>query len=154
MSFIDFMLSKKGALIAPVISSSATIARMEELSSQEVPAVAALDEALAGKLELSSTERQYVGRWVRDELAKRNWRVGRQKRLSGGKLFTSGTVYQRGSGGSDEIAPLPVELLPTRERVARAQAMMRQLSGNAYGVEDFLRDKYAEAAREDSAMQD
>lgn len=152
MSFVDFMLSKKGALIAPLLSSSATIARMEELSSQDVPAVAALDEALAGKLELSSTERQYVGRWVRDELAKRNWRVGRQKRLSGGKLFTSGTVYQRRGGGSDDIAPLPIDLLPTRERVARAQAMVRQLGGTAYSVEDFLRDKYADAAREDGAM--
>ena len=147
MSFIDFMQSKKGALIAPILSDGDVIARMEELSRQDMPAVGALDEALAGKLELSNTERQYVGRWIRDELAKRNWRVGRQKRLSGGKLFTSGTVYTR-DRDSNEASPLPVGLLPTPERIRRVQAMVRAMSGNAYGVADFLRDKHEEAARE------
>lgn len=158
MSFADFLHSAAARRIAPLIDDPAMLTRMEELSRAGVPAIGALDQALAGSIALSNTEKQHVGRWVKEVLAARGWRPKIQRRLAPGQVFTSGMVYSRHSTEPNRPTltaqpdELPTELLSVRERVKAAQAMVRQLGGNTYGVEDFLHDKYAEAAHEDRKM--
>ena len=146
MSFETFRQSRPAQSVALLLADAAVVARMEELSRVGKPAVAALDAALAGKLTLTNTERQYVGRWVRDVLAPRGWKPLRQRRISGGRVFSSGAVYGR------LCAPPELEddqALSLADKIARAQELVRRFSTNDYSVDDFIRDKRLEAAREE-----
>lgn len=150
MSYADFRASRAAQAIAPIMTAEATVREMIALSRHGRPAVQALDARIAGAVELDRTERQHVGRWIRDVLGARGWRPGMKRRVANGKLFSRGTVYVPVGGGSAApIDAVPVELLSIAERVARAQAMVRAFSINNYSVDDYLRDKYAEAALED-----
>ncbi len=146
MSFETFKQSHPAQSVAPLLADVAVIARMEELSRAGKPAVAALDAELAGKLTLTNTERQYVGRWVRDVLVPRGWKPLRQRRISGGRVFSSGAVYGR------LYAPLVSgddQALSLDAKIARAQELVRRFSTNDYSVDDFIRDKRLEVAREE-----
>lgn len=141
----DFQQTPVGRLVEELLARPATLARMEELSRQGRPAVGALDEQLAGQVTLGHTERQHVGRRVRATMADRGWKTGLQRRLSGGKVLTSGTVYVRGDGPmADRFAGVPTELLPIEDRIARVQEFVRHFSKNDYGVDDYLAEKWAE----------
>lgn len=150
MSYADFRASRAALAIEPILAAEATVREMITLSRNGRPAVQALDGRIAGAVELDRTERQHVGRWIRDVLGARGWRPGIKRRVANGRLFSRGAVYVPAGGGS--AAPdddLPVELLSIAERVARAQAIIAALPSNGYSVDDYLRDKYAEAALED-----
>lgn len=150
MSYASFVDSRHGALIAPLLSDPETIARMEALSRHGTPAIAALDASLPRDLELNNTERQYVGRWIRDILSARGWRTLRQRRFSGGRVFSSGTVYVRARPVNEVPLPdsLPPPLLSIEDGIAQARLMIAEFSTNDYGVAEYLRDKREEARRE------
>lgn len=155
MSLESFKSSSVGAAIAPVVASPEVIARMERLSREGRPAVGALDEALAGRVELDDTEKQHVGRWIRDVLGERGWRPLKQKRLSGGRLFSSGSVYGRigpAAAGADAAADAadagPATGGPA-ERLEAARALVRRARRRDYGVREFIADKRREAAAEE-----
>jgi hypothetical protein len=145
LSLQDFQSSKKGQPVAELLARPETIREMESLSREDRPAVLALDRALPEAIRLDDTEKKHVGRWVRDVLANRGWRVRKRKGFRSGRIFSSGAVYERPaapaapqSGPDDDI----------RERIRGAQEIVASFSRGTYGVEDFLRDKRAEAARE------
>ena len=146
VSFETFKQSRPAQEVGPLLADAAVIARMEELSRAGKPAVTALDKELAGKLTLTQTERQYVGRWIKDVLTPRGWKPLRHRRISGGRVFSSGAVYARAASG--EYAEVPAELLPVAERFARARDLLRSFGTDEYGLGDYLRDKWAEADRE------
>ena len=153
MAMADFEQTAAGRLVNELLARPATLARMEDLSRQGRPAVGALDEQLAGQVALGHTERQYVGRRVRATMADRGWKTGMQRRLAGGKVLTSGTVYVRGEGLSpDRLAGVPTELLPIEERVARAQAIIRQSGITDFSVDTYLEEKRAEVEAEERRL--
>lgn len=150
LSEADFRSSAAGAAVEALLADPAIVARMEDLARWRVPPVKAIDATLPDDIRLTSTERQHVGRMVRAVLEARGWKVGGQDRFDGGRQFASGSWYRRPDNSYDGI---PTELLPTRERIRRAQAIVRATSRNTYGVDDYLRDKYAEAALEDQRFE-
>lgn len=150
MSYSDFLASPEGRLIAPLLEDEAMIREMIALSQRGRPAVEALDIRLAGRIALDNTQRQHVGRRIRDILEDRGWRTTIQRRLSNGRVFTSGTVYQRRAApvaaANDSAAAAPGDGFA--ERLARARSIVRDGGRNDYGVDDFLADKHSDAARE------
>lgn len=158
MGLHDFQASAIGRRIGELVASGDVIGRMEELSRRGQPAVGALDERLAGTVTLDNTERQYVGRWIKDVMAERGWQATIQRRLAGGTVLTSGMIYaRRPRAGEDRFADVPTDLLPAEERIARAQAIVRQFSKNDFSVDDYLAEKWAEQDAElarDNAVQD
>ena len=146
----EFHASPEGRLIASLVEDEAMIREMISLSKRDRPAVEALDTRLAGKVELDNPQRQHVGRWVRDIMHDRGWRTKIQRRIPNGQIFASGTVYAAAKPAPADEGP-PPHLLPAKDRIAHAQALVRAFSTNDYGVDDFLRDKRAEAARENAA---
>ena len=153
MAMADFEQTAAGRLVDELLARPATLARMEELSRQGRPAVGALDEQLAGRVTLGHTERQYVGRRVRAKMADHGWKTGLQRRLSGGKVLTSGTVYFRGeSPVADRFATVPTDLLPIQERIARAQAIIRNSGITDFSIDTYLEEKRTEVEAEEREM--
>lgn len=151
MGMTDFAQTPSGRLIEELLGTATVVARMEELSRQGRPAVGALDERLAGKATLANPERQWVGRRVRDVMRDRGWRTHVQRRVAGGTVLTSGTVYARANGadGTDRFATVPLDLLPVEERVRRAQELVRRSGIANFSVDDYLEEKWADAAAEE-----
>ncbi len=151
MGLTDFARSPSGRLVEELLLDATVVARMEELSRQGRPAVGALDERLAGKTTLANSERQWVGRRVRDVMRDRGWLTQVQRRVAGGKVLTSGTVYARGPAADDanRFANIPSDLLPVEERIRRAQELVRRSGITNFSVDDYLEEKWAEAAAEE-----
>lgn len=145
LSLSAFKASQNGRAVGSIITRPDTVADMESLSAQARPAVLAIDRALDADVRLDKAEKQHVGRWIRDVLGERGWRVADRLQFRGGRVFSSGAVYRR---------PAPPPSAPANSagvvaaRVARAQAMAREFSRNDYSVDDFIRDRRAEAARD------
>jgi hypothetical protein len=143
----DFKQSPAGRIIAPILADARTIMRMESLSLKGRSAVRAVDELLPSTLELGRAERCHLGRWVRDVLVDHGWQTTDRRDDAGGwKVLTSGTVYARRRRAAIESDKTGVNDL--RARIGRAQALVRTYSSNDYGLDDFIADKRAEAARE------
>jgi hypothetical protein len=155
MSLEGFKDSKRGAKVAPLLADTAVLAEMEQLSRGGKPAVLALDRRADELPSLSGTEKQHVGRWIRDVLAERGWRPRHRKRIGGSRLFTSGAVYVRPAPDAPaeprEAAPpgsSPSQTGSTAERVARLRALVAQLETPPPTVDEFIAWKRAEAERE------
>ena len=96
LGYQEFRHSSKGRVIVDLITRSDSIAEMERRSRLHEPAVAAVDRAIIDDVgRLDDTERQHVGRAVRDVLRARGWRPTRRKRLNAGHTFASGAVYEQ-----------------------------------------------------------
>jgi hypothetical protein len=142
LTLSDFKASANGRRIGALIEQPATIGAMEQLSRQGRPAVLAIDRALAGEVALDDVEKRHVGRWVRDVLGDRGWRPRKRLHFRSGRIFSSGAVYDRPQAPRGEVAG------EVAMRVAKVQEMVRAFRAEDYGVDDFLRDKRAEAARD------
>jgi hypothetical protein len=155
VSLAGFKESKRGAKVAPLLANASVLAEMEQLSQGGEPAVLALERRADELPRLSDTEKQHVGRWIRDVLAERGWRPKRRKRIGGSRLFTSGAVYGR---PAPERAAEPPNAAPagntlsraadTAARVARLRALVAQLETPPPTVDEFIAWKRAEAERE------
>lgn len=142
LSLSDFKRSANGRRVGALIEEPTTLAAMEQLSRHGRPAVLAIDGALAPDVEFDDIEKRHVGRWIREVLGDRGWRPRKRLPFRSGRVFSSGAVYGR-------PLPAPAETAPDVERrLAKVQAMVRAFRHADYGVDQFLRDKRAEAARE------
>jgi hypothetical protein len=142
LSYEDFAQSAAGRFVRA--QALEQVAAMEQLGHQGKPAIAALDAVVAAAFpDLNDTERQHCGRIVRDVLMARGWRTDRQKRVSGWKLFRSGTVYVPHAPTRHEPAPHAPALSP----VARARTILaagrRDPDGVLDTVDAFLADRRA-----------
>jgi hypothetical protein len=91
----EFKNSANGSKLAPLLADSSLIARMEAMTRLGGPAVKAIDAEVALAVgTLDNVEKQHVGRWVRDILGSRGFRVACQRDWRGGKVFASGSVYE------------------------------------------------------------
>jgi hypothetical protein len=155
MSLDGFKESKRGAKVAPLLSSPSVLAEMEQLSHGGEPAVLALERRAEELPRLTDTEKQHVGRWIRDVLAERGWRPQHRKRIGGSRLFTSGAVYGRPAperpSQPPDAAPAgnaPSSAAGTAARVAHLRALVAQLETPPPTVDEFIAWKRAEAERE------
>lgn len=148
MSYTEFRSSKLGERIAPILRDPKVIGRMETLSREGRPAVLAVDEPI-GEIgaSLTDTQKQHVGRFVRDVLGDRGWRPVGKKRLSNGRVFASGTVYRR--IGATDARPPESETMDAAAWLERARALVRQLPAHPGTVDDFIAEKRRDAAGED-----
>ena len=144
-SLRDFQSSKKGQPIGELLSRPETIATMEALSREDRPAVLAVDRALPEGIALDDTEKKHVGRWIRDVLADRGWRPRRRKGFRSGRVFSSGAVYERPGSAASPPARQDEDMLA---RLKRAQEIVSGFRKGNYTVDEFIRDKRAEAKRE------
>ena len=142
LTLSDFKASAKGRRVGALIAQPATIGAMEQLSRQGRPAVLAIDRALAREVALDDVEKRHVGRWIRDVLGDRGWRPRKRLHFRSGRIFSSGAVYDRPSPPRGEAGS------EVATRVAKVQEMVRAFRAGDYRVDDFLRDKRAEAARD------
>lgn len=95
MTLSEFKNSANGNKLAPLLSDSALIARMETMTRMGHPAVKAIDTEVALAVgSLDNVEKQHVGRWVRDILSRRGLKPARQLDWRGGRVFASGSVYE------------------------------------------------------------
>ncbi len=95
MTLNEFKKSANGGKLAPLLTDLTLIARMEAMTRLGRPAVKAIDAEVALAVgALDNVEKQHVGRWVRDILGTRGLKPARQLDWRGGKVFTSGTVYE------------------------------------------------------------
>ena len=95
MTLNEFKKSANGGKLAPLLADKTLIARMEAMTRLGRPAVKAIDAEVASAVgALDNVEKQHVGRWVRDILGTRGLKPARQLDWRGGKVFTSGTVYE------------------------------------------------------------
>lgn len=141
----NFKSTPNGRRIGTLLGRPVTISAMERLSQQGQPAVLAVDEALEDGIRLDDVEKRHVGRWIRDVLADRGWRPRKRLHFRSGRIFSSGAVYCRPPEPTPALAQADPDIA---ERVARVQEMVRAFRRDDYDVDDFLRDKRAEAARE------
>lgn len=150
MSFAAFQRSEEGGHLRPLLMDAVVVAEMEALSRAGRPAVIALDRRADQLPSLGATDRQHVGRWIRDVLGARGWRPAARRRVAKGKVFTSGAVYER----TGPAAPAAVAAragppaLTTTERLERARAIIRSLPRPLPTVDEFIAEKRREARRE------
>ena len=152
-SYHVFRQSDRGRVVCDLAARAVVV--MEDLSQRGEPAVTAIDAEVADRIgRLDDTERQHVGRVVRDILAPRGWRPRKQrKRVRNGRAFASGAVYERPGApgfGYGAVSPL-IDLLP--DRLARADEAVAILAkartGDAGTVDDFIVERRAEARRDE-----
>ncbi|QMW23154.1 hypothetical protein [Sandaracinobacteroides saxicola] len=151
-SYIEFRHSQTGEKLITHLMDPRVIASVEQTSLAGRPAVAAIDEWASRELPpLTDTEKQHAGRLMRDVLAPRGWRVSRSNRVSGGRFFSSGAIYERQthqSGAPIARSPLKSAAEQGDEVVARLAAVR---TGNAGTVDDFLAERRREARAERDA---
>jgi hypothetical protein len=95
MTLEEFIHSAKGQKLSPLFGNAAVIDRMVAMSREGRPAIKAIDADVAAAVgTLDNVEKQHVGRWVRDVLAQRGMKSVRQLDWRGGKVFSSGMLYE------------------------------------------------------------
>ncbi len=153
MSFSQFVKSPSGESIRPILTDLARIRRMEAFSAAGRPALLAVASEIESVApSLTHTEKQHVGRWVHRVLGPRGWRPVEKKRMPGGGLFRTASVYRR-IGRSAAAADQPAaDRHPgaahrgVADRLAAARERVRRLPVKPQSVNAFLRSK-RDAAR-------
>lgn len=102
-SFDDFKASKTGKAVGVILSDHDWQIEMVCLAKHGLPpaqAVGAEIEKQVGALD--DTEKQHVGRWIRDVLATKGFRpVSKGARVAPGNLFSRAALYGRNEAGED-----------------------------------------------------
>lgn len=144
MNYARFKQSELAHTLAPILSDPAIVEKMVALSRGGRPAVEAIGAKVAEvKPELDDTEKQHVGRLVRDVLAARGLKPVRSARVRPGNLFAWGAVYGAIAGSPpDPDSPAAQQKLPTRlsidEWLTQVRAMIATLPNGLMSSEDFI----------------
>jgi 5-methylcytosine-specific restriction protein A len=95
MNFEEFKASPKGKVVGHILSDPSWQAAMVSLSKHGLPAAQAVGSEIESRVaRLEETERQHVGRWIRDILAEKGWTVDvRGARVAPGNLFVRAATY-------------------------------------------------------------
>ena len=96
-SFEVFKASGKGEKVGAILSEHDWQVEMVCLSKHGLPAAQAVGAEIKAKVgDLDDTEKQHVGRWIRDVLAERGWKpVTKGARVAPGNLFSRAAIYGR-----------------------------------------------------------
>lgn len=101
-SFGDFKASERGAKIGALLSEHDWQVEMVCLAKHGLPPAQAVGAEILARIgPLDDTEKQHVGRWIRDILAEKGWRIGaRGARVAPGNLFSRASLYVRRDVGA------------------------------------------------------
>ena len=136
MSLQQFKLSRSGAKIGSLLTSSAAIQEMETKSRANRPAVEAVGKAIADRVgSLSDDEKKLIGRWVKEILVPRGWKPDRKGRVATGHFFARGTIYR-------PSAP-PSQSSNGAARLAAAQAIVTQMPHDAMTSDELIAERRA-----------
>lgn len=95
-SFEEFKVTKKGEAVAAILFNHDWQVEMVCLSKHGLPAAQAVGAEIGDKVgDLDDTEKQHVGRWIRDIMAEKGWKVGiKGARVAAGNLFSRAAIYR------------------------------------------------------------
>jgi len=101
-SFDEFKGSPTGDIVGAILSDHDWQVEMVCLAKHGLPPAQAVGAEIAAKVgSLEDTEKQHVGRWIRDILAEKGWKpVTKGARVSPGNLFSRATLYGRTQEGA------------------------------------------------------
>ena len=101
-SFVEFKASGRGEKVGAILSEHDWQVEMVCLAKHGLPPAQAVGaEILARVGVLDDTEKQHVGRWIRDILAEKGWRVGAKgARVAQVNLFSRAALYVRTDAGA------------------------------------------------------
>ena len=99
-SFEEFKASKTGEVVGAILSDHDWQVEMVCLAKHGLPPAQAVGAEIAAKVgALDDTEKQHVGRWIRDILGEKGWKpVAKGARVAPGNLFSRAAVYGRIAG--------------------------------------------------------
>ena len=141
MSLAQFKHTRKGVKIGAILTAPATVRGMVAKSEHDRPAVEAVGARSAEDVgDLADEERKYVGRWVKELLARQGLVPDRKGRVAEGHLFARGTIYRRvGVATSKRSA---------EERIAAARAILRASPEPIMSSAELIAERRREARRE------
>ncbi len=95
--FEDFKASDRGRAVAGILLDRDWQIEMVCLAKHGLPPAQAVGAPIAERVgDLGDTERQHVGRWIRDILAEKGWVVASKgARVAPGNLFARAALYRR-----------------------------------------------------------
>jgi hypothetical protein len=97
MTFDEFKLSAKGGIVGAILYEHDWQVEMVCLSKHGLPAAQAVGAEIAARVDdLDDTEKQHVGRWIRDVMADKGWKVATKGgRVAPGNFFSRAAIYGR-----------------------------------------------------------
>jgi hypothetical protein len=97
MTFDEFKASPNGKIVGSILAEHDWQIEMVCLSKHGLPAAQAVGAEIEARIaELGDTEKQHVGRWIRDVMADHGWKVASKgARVASGNYFTRAAVYRR-----------------------------------------------------------
>lgn len=97
MTFDEFKASPKGKLVCDLLDEHDWQIEMICLSKHGLPAAQAVGAEISVRVgELDDTEKQHVGRCIRDVMAEQGWKVATKgARVAAGNYFTRAAIYRR-----------------------------------------------------------
>ena len=97
MTFDEFKASPNGKIVGSILAEHDWQIEMICLSKHGLPAAQAVGAEIEARVgELDDTEKQHVGRWIRDVMAEHGWKVdSKGARVAPGNYFTRAAIYQR-----------------------------------------------------------
>jgi hypothetical protein len=96
-TFEEFKGSANGKLVGAILAEHDWQVEMVCLSKHGLPAAQAVGAEISDRVgELDDTEKQHVGRWIRDVLAEKGWKpVIKGARVAPGNYFSRAAIYGR-----------------------------------------------------------
>lgn len=96
-SFEEFKQSKRGRVVGDLLGEHDWQVELVCLAKHGLPPAQAVGAEIAARVgSLDDTEKQHVGRWIRDILAEKGWKpVSKGARVAPGNLFSRAALYGR-----------------------------------------------------------
>ena len=97
LSFEDFKKSEVGATIGRFLLENDTQIELVCLAKHGLPPAQAVGVGIMKRVgKLDDTQKQHVGRWIRDILAEKGWKpTSKGARVAPGNLFSRASLYGR-----------------------------------------------------------
>ena len=94
-SFEEFKLTSKGEKVWTILADHDWQVEMVCLSKHGLPAAQAVGAEIETKVgDLDDTEKQHVGRWIREVMAAKGWKVSSKgARVAPGNFFSRAAIY-------------------------------------------------------------
>ena len=93
----NFKNTDLGGHLRPILEHRDNLIRMTCVSEHRMPAVQAIGKRILRlDVPITDTDKQIIGLWVKQILARHGWYpTGRKGRVSKGNLFSTGAYYAR-----------------------------------------------------------
>ncbi|GAO38632.1 hypothetical protein SCH01S_16_01510 [Sphingomonas changbaiensis NBRC 104936] len=143
MNLDEFKHSRAGKVVQGLFADGAVLAEMLREPNRRPPVQALQRRLRAAGVELSNPERQHLGRWTAEVLSRYGLRPipgrhgAKRAPVTQAGPLTSGALYE------------PIRDLTAAERWEKARQILAPCLGKMGTVDDFIREKRAEAGRED-----